>query len=256
MKELDLIYSRHNTDAKATKISASAIRFYDLTMILRGTLCYSINGEKTIIKQGDIICLPPGTMRSRHEGNEKSDFISFNFTSKNEIAIPTILEKAVSNDMLLLVAAYDEICRNSYLDNKEKSAHLLSCLLLILEDRVAQTRRNPLAIKIIEFIHKNFAQKITLDKIGKAMFFSPGYCDNIFRRETGRSIIDYLIEIRITEAKRLIFEGEISLSAVSEAVGFDDYNYFSRVFKKRTGYTPNEYRKLTASDAPPFSSIK
>ena len=57
-------------------------------------------------------------------------------------------------------------------------------------------------------------------------------------------MIDYLLQIRMEAAKRLLSEGSFALGAVAEAVGFDDYNYFSRVFKKRTGYTPTEYKKL------------
>jgi len=256
MNELDLIYVRHHTDAKSTKISPSVIRYYELTLLLRGNLCYTANGEKVEMNQGDVICLPPDTIRTRASGGERSDYISFNFTSKSKIELPIKMEKAVGNDLLLLIAAYDEISRKAYLDTldtKAKTVHLLACILLILEDKAKETSYNPLTLRIMEYLHSNFSQKITLGDIGKVSFFSPNYCENVFKRETGRSIIDYLLEVRMTEAKKLLAEGAASLSAVSDAVGFDDYNYFSRVFKKRTGYTPSEYRKLTASDTPVFN---
>jgi two-component system response regulator YesN len=146
----------------------------------------------------------------------------------------------------LLVAACDEIIRKPIpdTDTMEKIAHLLSCILLIMKDRVKQTGYNPLTLKIMQYLHSNFSEKITLDDIARLTFFSPNYCENVFKRETGRSVIDYLLQIRIEEAKRLLAEDSLALSTVAEAVGFDDYNYFSRVFKKRTGYTPSEYKKL------------
>ena len=253
MNNINLTYVRHNTDAVTNKIPPSTIRFYELTLLLRGTLHYTANGKRLDMVEGDVICLPPDTLRTREEGEEKSDYISFNFTSEEAVELPLKMEKAIGNDILLLIAAYDEIFRkllsDSDSDSKEKSAHLLCCILLILKDRVKETSYNPLTLKRMHYLHSNFSRKITLDDIGKLTFFSPNYCENIFKCETGRSVIDYLLEIRMAQAKRLLAERVCSLSDVSEAVGFDDYNYFSRVFKKRTGYTPREYRKLITSQA-------
>ena len=65
-----------------------------------------------------------------------------------------------------------------------------------------------------------------------------------FKKEMGKSIINYLIDVRISEARNLISGSALPLSAISEKVGFEDYNYFSRIFKKRVGYTPRQYRRL------------
>ena len=70
------------------------------------------------------------------------------------------------------------------------------------------------------------------------------YCDIIFKRETGQSIIGYLTDQRIIEAKKLLIDSLLSLKEVAENVGFEDYNYFSRIFKKKTGYTPTQFRNL------------
>ena len=86
-------------------------------------------------------------------------------------------------------------------------------------------------------------KRITLEDIGKLTFFSPIYCDTVFKKDTGRSIIDHLIERRIDEAKKLLSSPDLSLSKISELCGFADYNYFCRVFKKRVGVTPGAYRK-------------
>lgn len=251
MIDINLTYARHNTDVITNKIPPMTIRFYELTLLLRGSLKYTGNGKPLDMKEGDIICLPPDTIRTREEGEEKSDYISFNFTSEEVIDLPMKMEKAIGNDILLLIAAYDEICRKplpgSDSDMMKKTEHLLACILLILKDRARETSYNPLTLKIMQYLHSNFQKKITLEDIGKLTFFSPNYCENIFKRETGRSVIDYLLEIRITQAKRMLAQGTYSLVNISEAVGFDDYNYFSRVFKKRTGYTPNEYRKLIST---------
>jgi two-component system response regulator YesN len=60
----------------------------------------------------------------------------------------------------------------------------------------------------------------------------------------GCSIIDYTLSLRINRAKNMLAAGTHTLSQIAERVGFEDYNYFSRVFKKRTGYTPSGYKKM------------
>ena len=57
------------------------------------------------------------------------------------------------------------------------------------------------------------------------------------------SIIEYVLKERIAMAKSLLMEGSLPLTKISEMVGFSDYNYFSRTFKKQTGYTPLAYKK-------------
>lgn len=246
MEKPNLIYSKHNVDVCADKISAASIHYYDLTIVLRGTLEYRANGEHLRLDAGSVMCLSPATIRERANHDTPADYISFNFTSDTPPTIPTLTEDLIGSDILLLINAYDELNRRSYLDNKEKIEHLLACLILTLEGKIVQRKYNPLTLKIIKYLHANLGNRITLEDIGRITFFSPIYCDSVFKKETGRSIIDYLLDARITEAKRLLAVGAVSLSLVSELVGFDDYNYFSRTFKKRTGYTPREYRKISS----------
>lgn len=246
MIDINLTYVRHNVDAATNKIPPSNIRFYELTLLLRGRLSYTENGRPLELVQGDVICLPPDTLRTREEGSEKSDYVSFNFTTDEDIGLPVKMEKVIGNDILLLIAAYDEMCHGSLngADVLEKTAHLLACILLILRGRAKEKSYNPLTLKIMHYLRSNYSKKVTLDDIGRLTFFSPNYCENVFKRETGHSVIDYLLEIRMEAAKKMLADGAYSLGDVSEAVGFDDYNYFSRVFKKRTGYTPSEYKRL------------
>lgn len=246
MNNINVMYAHHRVDVYAMKISATQIPYYDLTVLLRGTLKYEINGEPLTLCAGDAICLPPTTRRVREAGTQRADFISFNFTLEGELHLPLKMEKAVGNDILLLIAAYDELSRHAHGDTDKKTAHLIACILLILEDRVKEKRYSSLTLKIMEYLHANLSSRITLEAIGEMSFFSPVYCDTVFKRETGSSIIDYLIEERIAQAKRLIAEDVLSLGTIAEKSGFSDYNYFSRVFKKRTGYTPSQYKRITA----------
>lgn len=66
----------------------------------------------------------------------------------------------------------------------------------------------------------------------------------MFKRQVGKSLVEYLTHIRIQKAKQLLIGGEWNIADVAEEVGFLDVKYFIKRFKKITGLTPSEYRKL------------
>ena len=244
MNNVNLVYVRHRVGEIAPRIAPKPIPYFDLTMVIKGELDYVIDGERLHLESGDLIFIPEGAVRERLECKELVDYVSFNFTSDREIRLPLHLKNAVHSDALLLIAAYDKIGVSPYFDNKEKNEHLLACLISVLEDRAERQKFSPLTLKIMKFIRQNMHQKVTLDDISRLTFFSSIYCDTVFKREVGSSIIDYLLDIRVDEAKKLLLEGTMSLREIAESVGFNDYNYFSRVFKTRTGYPPSTYRRM------------
>lgn len=93
-----------------------------------------------------------------------------------------------------------------------------------------------------EYIEKNYQEDINLNKISNYVSLSKNYFCNIFKKETGITIWDYLIRIRMEEAKKMLLETEQKTYEISELVGYDDPSYFGRLFKKYTGFTPIEFR--------------
>lgn len=245
MKNLDIILARHNINAPPRHSSVVQIKFNDLTLVLKGSLEYTVNGKTYTLFDGDMIFMPPGTTYVRKNSTDNADYISFNFYTDDKIELPVFLKDAVHSETLMLISAFDKINRRTYLDNKEKNAHILACIISVLEDRAQARHYNLLTIKIIKYLHSNLDKKITLDDIGALTFFSPIYCDSVFKRDIGKSIIDYLIDERIEYAKKLLLDDSYSLSQIAAAVGFNDYNYFSRVFKARSGISPSSYRQMT-----------
>ena len=245
MKDINLIYIRHNVSGKAPRIAPSTIHYFDLTLVLHGKLEYSVNGQEILLEDGDMLFVPAGSLRARQESAENADYISFNFTAEGSFTLPLLLKRAVRSEIALLITAYDKMSKRAFSNSADTAAHLCACLLSHLEDIAAAAQFNPLTKKIMEYIHSDIGRKITLADIGNLTFFSPIYCDTVFKKEVGRSIVDYALDRRIEEARRLLLEGTMPLAEIAEAVGFDDYNYFSRVFKKRSGYSPTAYRRLS-----------
>lgn len=71
----------------------------------------------------------------------------------------------------------------------------------------------------------------------------PDYLSRLFKKETGKNFVDYLTDHRIERAKALIVTSDLKNYEIADHVGYDDYRYFSQVFKKKTGMTIGEYRR-------------
>lgn len=243
INQLNLIYYRHNKYRTACKIAPNTINFYEVTLVFKGVLNYSIDGVRVEADSGDMIFLKKGCLREREQSVNSVDYVSFNITSTQGLDMPALIKNvADNNEIKIMVAACNEITARSQ-DYDQRILHLFCCIMLQIQDNIRALSANPLVEKIKKFINQNLSCKITLSDIGSKMFFSAVYCDTVFKKETGKSIIDYLIDERLTEAKRLLIEGSKSLKDIAESVGFNDYNYFSRIFKKRVGYTPSQYKK-------------
>ncbi|MEA1976068.1 MAG: helix-turn-helix transcriptional regulator, partial [Bacillota bacterium] len=94
------------------------------------------------------------------------------------------------------------------------------------------------------FISNNYMKDITLDMVANEICISTYYFSKLFKKEEGINFIDYLTKERIDNAKYLIRNTNKSIKQISSEVGYNDSNYFSRVFKKYTGYSPSVYKKI------------
>ncbi|MHC1770559.1 MAG: response regulator [Flexilinea sp.] len=100
-------------------------------------------------------------------------------------------------------------------------------------------------IRIIrQYLQDNFNKPVTLEEAAQKVFLTPIYVSTIFKKETGTSFTNYLIDIRMNEAKRLLRETSLNVSEIANKVGYHDIKYFSKLFIKIVGIKPVEYRKF------------
>lgn len=95
--------------------------------------------------------------------------------------------------------------------------------------------------KTIAYLEKNYSQDITLSSTAKLVGVSYSYLSRKFKEECGLGFSDYLNDLRIKAAKKLINQGKINFKEIVNQVGFNNYNYFFKVFKDIEGITPSEY---------------
>lgn len=241
MNDISLTYYGHYRRIPK-QMHTGRMSFHELTMVISGSMTYTVEGERYELLPKSAVFIPAGAERYRTCAGE-CDYVSFNFSGAAP-ELPHYMENAYHSEIVLLISALDRIASKPQLAFYERGAEILCSILSLLEDYERAERMTPLTLSILKYLHRNYKSRITLSDISDAFFFSGGYCEAVFSSDMGRSIIDYVLELRITEASRLIPEQSIALSAIAEEVGFSDYNYFSRLFKQRTGYTPTEYRKM------------
>lgn len=243
MNSLKLIYSNHNRSSPLTALRNENLKFNNLVFLKNGNIRYEIDEKEINLSSGDVLFVPQGSKRFRDKTEQKIEHFVFNFHTERPVCLPTVMHNGINSAVFSLLAAYEVINENPQHDHREKNEHLLECLLLIMQDYSDSQNYHPLTRRILSHIHSHYSAKITLQDIGVLTFFSPIYCDTVFKTDTGTSIIEYVISLRIEKAKQLLLEDETSIKEIAESVGFHDCNYFSRVFKKRVGLSPSNYRK-------------
>lgn len=94
---------------------------------------------------------------------------------------------------------------------------------------------------VFDYIEKNYTHAISLADVSKQAHMSEGYFCRIFKQSTGRSLTDYINHLRIEKSVNLLNQGICNVTEAAMSVGFDDINYFSRVFKKYMKQSPKSY---------------
>lgn len=97
--------------------------------------------------------------------------------------------------------------------------------------------------QVKKYIHSNFHQQITMKSIASKFYINPVYMGQLFKKTYGVYFKDYVLQVRIQEAKRLLRQSDMRIYEVAERVGFNNPDYFVTQFEKIVGKTPSQYRK-------------
>ena len=112
-------------------------------------------------------------------------------------------------------------------------------------DKLSNTnldKQQVLIKKVCEYIKKNYMKDISLDEMASMTGLSSFYFSKVFKHYKKMNFIEYLTHIRTQKAKELLMNPVNSIKDIGEMVGYNDSNYFTRVFKRIEGITPSEYR--------------
>ncbi len=133
---------------------------------------------------------------------------------------------------------------------KSESAEELNSLLEEVAIKIAEkvNNYNNKSIKLIlrkaiDYIQDHYNEQVTLNEVAENIYVSTFYISRMFKKELGKSFVDYLNDVRIEKSKELLKDVRYKTYEVAEIVGISDPHYFSKLFKKYSGMTPSEYRE-------------
>ena len=166
------------------------------------------------------------------------------------IFIGNILDLEKDNDIFIKNAK-----ENSFpIDTMEKNITLSDCkdiaktienyILYLLEKFPDTQPKEKINIKNIKsYINNNLEFDLNIQALAKLFHYNSRYLGRLFKKETGVHINDYIKNMRIDMAKKLLRNTNHTVIYISNEVGFNSVTYFNKIFKSETGFTPTEYKK-------------
>ena len=168
------------------------------------------------------------------------------FTALNQILFDTRL--STREDL----EEYAELTgRMIRLGSLEETRQLIAGRCLLIIDRLEAARRQESrTVRLLkEYIQQHYTEPLTIDMLAKQVYLSPAYICLLFKQETGSTINRYLTDLRLNAAQRMLADPDRRLLDICIEVGYSDPKYFSRLFKRREGLTPSEYRARLTGQA-------
>lgn len=127
--------------------------------------------------------------------------------------------------------------------------HMLRELYAEIENGIKNelgTARQNLNLQLISYIYQNSAEDISIASVASHFHFSRSYISHMFKKSNSVSFSDFLCRVRLENAAGLLVSTRLPISGVASEVGFDDANYFSKVFHQKYNASPSEYRRMNS----------
>ena len=102
--------------------------------------------------------------------------------------------------------------------------------------------------EIQAYLIHNYKRNISLDELASRFYANKTYLCNMFKKECGMTLVEFLRDVRMCEAKRLLLTTDNTIQAIATSIGYPDSAYFMKLFKRVTGLSPNAYRQRTSKE--------
>ncbi len=244
--------------------------FFEILYLFSGERCFFINDRIFKMTEGDLIIINPNVLHkatSDQSPDCKGILLYFQegFLAPNHplweslahlfanetisINLP-INERSLIEDLFLKMLQEERLKNGGY---QLALQGLLLQLLVLLERLVKDSRTaafvhpSPMHEKmseIAQYINQNYSEPLSLTSLANRFFISPSYLSKVFKETTNFTLVEYINNVRIKEAKRLLLESSKKVVEIAAEVGFGSVTHFGRVFKEITGNVPLYYRKF------------
>ena len=133
------------------------------------------------------------------------------------------------------------------IEKAETIGELKNCICEIIEDSLESDEDNKnsyIVQKVTDYMLEHYMEKeLSIKTLAEQVYLTPTYLSNLYKKHTGQTIGQYLVNIRMERAIDMLKDPQWKLYQIAPMVGYEDSNYFAKIFKKKTGVTPSEYRE-------------
>lgn len=229
---------------------------YHILYIAEGKCTVTENGEKTEAPKGSVIVYLPNQPQEysfNPDDGSVSYYIHFTGSGCEQLMRDTALNQ---KNIFYIGKSHtlEELINtliNEYKQKLKFSNHRINGILLEIISLIG--RKNAYMMSggndtnkrfeiVCEYIHNNFSANLTMKELATMCNLSESRFSHLFTEIFGKSPKQYIMNVRMENAKELLLDSDMSILEIGSAVGFDDQNYFSRIFKKHCGMSPNEFR--------------
>lgn len=147
-----------------------------------------------------------------------------------------------------MVMSYEQLM-DHFENVTDMNAYLRSLsmkLIRRLPEYETRETTNETFVSILQYVHENYRSTITIQSLTQKYYINPNYLSQLFKKEVGETFTSYMTRLRITNACSLLEQTRLRVTEIAEKVGYQDYFYFTRMFKKITGHTPTQFREQRA----------
>lgn len=174
-------------------------------------------------------------------------------TGKSVEFLKTYFKKifATMQEMRSTVISNDEYTENDALkamieesENTDELIDIFDICVKNLTDNMKQKNLTNVSKHIqmaLSYIDENYGKKMSLEDVSKHIGLSVVHTSRLFKKETGKTVLDYINEVKMIKAKQMLATGKYKVYEVADELGFNNSHYFSTLFKKFNDFTPSEY---------------
>ncbi len=257
-----LLHLQETGQLSATKLHTSRrenLGSYLFFLVKKGSGVLEYDGERYWIKEGHCVFIDCRKQYSHSTSENLWTLRWVHFYGPNMNSIyekyaerggrPCFTTGKLERFEELLDAIYEIAASDIYIRDMKIYEKLTSLLTLLMEESwnpsaavpAPSLKRDMQVVK--DYLDLHYQEKITLDRLAEEFFINKFYLTRVFREQFGLTINHYLLQIRITHAKRLLRFSDLSIEKIAVECGMADANYFARLFKKVEECSPGEFRK-------------
>lgn len=262
---------KFNLNLEATAVHKRTSTDYELDYYVGGNRSMSINGKSFTVGNGSVIFRRPGDF-CISSGSYNCYSLTLDFSNKkgalygcydrNHSEAP--MQEICTNPLLDLIPPhfitrhpsdyiniYNKLCYNiQNIDSNHTNSILINQLFFLVLSDVCytihnETENNPeskILTETCKYIQENFHKNISIKELANNVSLSPSYFLKMFKKNANTTPTEYIISIRLSNAKQLLSESNLTIAQIAELCGFNDASYFSYYFRRRFGVKPSEYR--------------